>query len=611
MSSGVPPRPELVFRVGVTGARDLPAGSRGALLARLRAVLRFTREQVAALSALPEVRASYGATAGATPRLRLRLVSPLAEGADRLAAEAALAEGYDLIVPMPFAQEEYEKDFVDGDSVGAFRDLLAKAQSRLELDGGRGESEAASYEAVGRMVVRNCDLLIAVWDGGPGKGRGGTAEIVRFAANGGPPIWWMKLGGDMSPRWIADSADLLQGDAAAAGDARDALAGYLRQMIVPPAYVAPKPDLLFERLGDLGQAHRADPQSVYFAEQPMQRPWYWKAHARLMRLAAGKPRSAWVPPPAPTGSTARYWHGCYDPADARSGDYGARYRSVYTWVLLLGALALIAAAISVAVHEMKIPAAIVELLLLLTIAGLVGANHARRWHPRWIEYRLLAELCRKQQALALLGWSLPLWTLDTLAPSQTSDGNATASKSPTWVAWLFQAYVRAAPIAQERYSAATLGAIRERVLADLVHDQLHYHADRERQYRRAAHSFALWGEALFFLVLILICVKLTVLALYGADNLTLALGLLAVIFPALAAGLVGFRSYAELQALAEESHHMIDRLSRAKLRIERLTFDKPLMSQALGARVFEVAITMLQDIDGWARLFRVKIVEAG
>jgi hypothetical protein len=210
----------------------------------------------------------------------------------------------------------------------------------------------------------------------------------------------------------------------------------------------------------------------------------------------------------------------------------------------------------------------------------------------------------------LLGWSLPLWTLDTLAPSAPAEGEAVA-KSPTWVAWLFEAYVRAAPIAEGRYSAETLGAIRTRVLAELVQDQLHYHEDRERQYRRAAHSFALWGEILFLLVLVLICLKLVILTFVGTDNVTVALGLLAVIFPALAAGLVGFRSYAELQALAEESHHMIDRLTRAKQRIEQLNFDTPLASQALGARVYEVAITMLQDIDGWARLFRVKIVEAG
>jgi hypothetical protein len=604
LPSRVPPRPELAFRIGVTGARTLPAGSRDDLLAQLREVLHRVREQVAQLAASPEIHGAYSNTAP-----RLRLVSPLAEGADRLVARAALPEGYELIVPMPFAQAEYEKDFAGSGSVEEFRELLARATSRIELDGGRGEHEAASYEAVGRMVVRNCDLLLALWDGEPGKGRGGTADIVRFAASGGPPVWWVRLGAATPPRWVTDAADLSLRGAPAAADPWDELKDYIQLTIWPPAHVVPPPDLLFERLGHLVQAPSASPQRSYFAEQPLRRPWYWKAHAGLMRLAAGDLRSAWAPPPTPAGPTGIYWHSCYDPADARSGDYGARYRSVYTWVLLLGALALIAAAVSVAIHEVKALAALIELALLLAIAGLVGANHARRWHPRWIEYRLLAELCRKQQALALLGWSLPLWTLDTLAPSAPSEDNAAPAKSPTWVAWLFEAYGRAAPMADCRYSADTLGAIRGRVLADLVQDQLHYHDYRERQYRRAARSFALWGEVLFFLVLILIGMKLVVLTFFGADNVTVALGLLAVIFPALAAGLVGFRSYAELQALAEESHHMIDRLTRAKQRIDRLSFDTPLASQALGARVYEVAVTMLQDIDGWARLFRVKIVE--
>lgn len=598
----MPPRPELAFRVGVTGARELPVGSRDALLGQLRDVLRCARDQVAQLAASPDIRAAYGDTAP-----RLRVISPLAEGADRLVAHAALEEGYELIVPMPFAQPEYEKDFAGDESLEEFRALLAKAASCIELDGARGEHEAASYEAVGRMVVRNCDLLIALWDGAQGKGRGGTADIVRFAASGGPPVWWVRPG--ETPRWI-DPAELSESGAQPAADPHEALKDYVRLTILPPAHIVPRPDLLFERLGHLAQRRGSSPQSTYFAEQRLGRPWYWKVHAGLMRLAAGKLRSVWVPPPVPAGPTGGYWHGCYEPADARSGDYGARYRSVYTWVLLLGALALIAAAISVAIHEVKAPAALTELALLLAIAGLVGANHARHWHPRWIEYRLLAELCRKQQALALLGWSLPLWTLDTLAPSAPSEDDAAPAKSPTWVAWLFEAYVRAAPVAEGRYSAETLGTIRDRVLAELVQDQLHYHEDRERQYRRAARSFALWGEVLFLLVLVLIVFKLVALALFGVGDVVLALGLLAVIFPALAAGLVGFRSYAELQALAEESHHMIDRLTRAKQRIERLSFDKPLASQALGARVYEVAITMLQDIDGWARLFRVKIVEA-
>jgi hypothetical protein len=387
----------LAFRIGVTGARELPIGSRDDLLRQVRDVLRLVRDEIVQGAATPAIGTAYGETAPV-----LRLVSPLAEGADRLVARAALDEGYALVVPMPFAQAEYEKDFAGGESVGEFRDLLARATSRLELDGGRGEDEAASYEAVGRLVVRNCDLLIALWDGRPGKGRGGTAETVRFAANGGPPIWWARPDAAVAPRWIVDTADLSL-SATQPGATAAALKDYLKLTMRPPEHSVPAPELLFERLGDLAEGRRGSPQSTYFAEQKLHRPWYWKAHAGLMRLASGKLLSAWIPPPPPAGPTALYWHGCYGPADARSGDYGARYRSVYTWVLLLGALALIAAAVSVAIHDVKAPAALIELVLLLAIAGLVWANHARRWHPRWIEYRLLAELCRKQQALALLG----------------------------------------------------------------------------------------------------------------------------------------------------------------------------------------------------------------
>jgi hypothetical protein len=262
--SDAPPRPELAFRIGVTGARELPMGSRDELLRQVRDVLRLVRDEIAQLAATPDIGAAYGQTAPV-----LRLVSPLAEGADRLVARAALEEGYALIVPMPFAQAEYEKDFAGGESLTEFRDLLAKATSRLELDGARGEDEAASYEAVGRLVARNCDLLIALWDGGPGKGRGGTADIVRFAANGGPPIWWARPDAAVAPRLIADTADLSPSAPQPEGTATAALKDYLKLTIMPPAHSVPAPELLFERLGGLAEGRRASPQSTYFAEQKL------------------------------------------------------------------------------------------------------------------------------------------------------------------------------------------------------------------------------------------------------------------------------------------------------------------------------------------------------
>jgi hypothetical protein len=38
-----------------------------------------------------------------------------------------------------------------------------------------------AYRRVGHYVVDHCDLLIAIWDGQPARGRGGTADIVQYA----------------------------------------------------------------------------------------------------------------------------------------------------------------------------------------------------------------------------------------------------------------------------------------------------------------------------------------------------------------------------------------------------------------------------------------------
>jgi hypothetical protein len=107
----------------------------------------------------------------------LRLLSPLARGADRLAVAALKLGGYELFVPMPFAREEYEEDFKGSDEsnepkepelskdadLDQFRRLLKLAGkvNWLPLDGDRAEEDRA-YESAGRFEVRNSDILIAI-----------------------------------------------------------------------------------------------------------------------------------------------------------------------------------------------------------------------------------------------------------------------------------------------------------------------------------------------------------------------------------------------------------------------------------------------------------------
>ena len=168
-------------------------------------------------------------------RPRLRFLSPLAEGADRLAAAAALDEGFALHAAMPFPHAEYKKDFAeDPASLAAFQGLLGRAEPRAtELDGSR-DDEARSYQAVGRLVVRNSDLVIAIWDGKPDEGGGGTAGIVRFASRFGPPVWWIHTDPDSPPALVDDPLGLCSTPPRRGADADAALRRLLRETISPP-----------------------------------------------------------------------------------------------------------------------------------------------------------------------------------------------------------------------------------------------------------------------------------------------------------------------------------------------------------------------------------------
>src|SRR5512139_115829 len=99
--------------VGVTGHRDLHAEHVPVLAAALAAEFARLREQY--------------------PHSSLVLLSPLAEGADRVAARVALEQGVRLIVPLPLPLDLYQDDFESADSRAEFGRLLEQAEARIAL----------------------------------------------------------------------------------------------------------------------------------------------------------------------------------------------------------------------------------------------------------------------------------------------------------------------------------------------------------------------------------------------------------------------------------------------------------------------------------------------
>jgi len=126
------------------------------------------------------------------PDTPLRLLTPLAEGGDRVAARIARAHNIPLIVPLPMPPAKYERDFADAESRREFRELLDAAtvvdvhamagavkRPGQATDPGAG-SRVEDYARVGIYSSDHCQVLVAIWDGKPAELAGGTADVVEY-----------------------------------------------------------------------------------------------------------------------------------------------------------------------------------------------------------------------------------------------------------------------------------------------------------------------------------------------------------------------------------------------------------------------------------------------
>ncbi|MBZ3900548.1 hypothetical protein J8M51_02520 [Streptomyces scabiei] len=146
-------------RIGITGHREIPEAALWAVRSGIRAELRGRATTTRALSSL-------------------------AAGADQLFAETALASGLQLTAVIPGM--DYEPHLGDDEVRAAYRRLLKCCAERVQLPYERTHEEA--YYAAGRYIVDHADRMIAVWDGAPSRGLGGTADIVDYAHLTGVPV---------------------------------------------------------------------------------------------------------------------------------------------------------------------------------------------------------------------------------------------------------------------------------------------------------------------------------------------------------------------------------------------------------------------------------------
>jgi hypothetical protein len=112
-------------------------------------------------------------------------LSSVAAGSDLIFVRSVLARklGWEAVLPLPPA--EMRRDF-EPEAWREVETLLAEAE-HVRVIGERLDREDA-YLDCGMETVNHCDILIAVWDGQPARGKGGTADIVAYAREMGRPL---------------------------------------------------------------------------------------------------------------------------------------------------------------------------------------------------------------------------------------------------------------------------------------------------------------------------------------------------------------------------------------------------------------------------------------
>jgi hypothetical protein len=584
-----PPRVPFALTVGVTGHRleAIPAAERAAVAARIAHVL----EQIEA-EALALHRREQHVFAPAPPAFTL--VSPLAEGADQMAAEAALARGWQLQAVLPFDRDTYVADFNDEDSRARFHQLVAAATCTLELPGDPHDRLEA-YVMAGRGTVAHCDILIAVWDGLPPRGRGGTGEIVELAIARGAAIVHLPVEAGLPAEilWSAFDPNVVT------------WTGHDRNVHRP--FDGEHVSLLLTAM----LALPPDPRERHFYEQ-FSRERQRRVRARLeyplllaltgtarirsnhwreSRLAAAIDEEwgnflASCSDCHGVSASLEVLHKAYGWADRMATYYAQTFRSGHIFNFVMAAGAVLLGLSSFALPASKLNLALAEMVI--TVAIIVNSIYGIRneWHRRWLDYRQLAERLRPLRSLKLLGIAAP-------DPPGTP-ANPTARR---WIDWYAASVWRALGCPHGRIGPANTAELMDAIVEHELEPQIDYNERSARQIEALDRRLARFGMGLFVATFISSMIVIFGL-IYDPDwveNTNDWFTLLSAGFPAVGTAIFGIRFQGDFGASALRSRSTATTLAsiRDQLAVGKSNLNRSadLMEQAARA--------MLGDLDEW------------
>jgi hypothetical protein len=637
-----PPRPRLTVRVGITGHRaDKLDGleATGRIARQLRLVLEAI--EACARDVLAANRDLY-----VHQHPVLRLVSGFAEGADQIAV-AACPPGWQIEAILPFPKQEYLRDF-EASSVGDGRDVretfeasLARADAVTQLDlptaddgGGEVARRDLGYVAAGGYLLRQIDVLIAVWDGMPPK-TGGTGAVARKAHEAGIPVVWIPIHDAAVPSLISafeGSSPTTTGDDCTKGPLLTAL---------EPIFDAPPASATAGRRSARARLER-------FLHERWHPRCYLSLYDCLKRMVSGRMPRLVIPSPSPTVRCAardgfpRQAPKCGEPAsagdhgdlrrrvqdvlmarfawaDALAEHYSDNYRSAYVLAYLLSAVAVFVALGSPLggdpgySSQSKVMFAAVEMVVIVLIIVIIALGRWLLWHERWLDYRALAEALRHGRFLAFV------------SEFGRIHAPAAGSREPSWMLWYIRATMREiglpTAVLDRTYQWKLLHATLENEVLG-PEGQLAYHRANRRIMGRIDHLLYLLGLTCFGATFLLLALFLlgSLVGHYhgqvggpGASSTATWLGAAAayleprLIFwtaglPALGAALAGIRAHGDFEGSQERSSRMVDALESLEQDYRTAT-ERDIDLEETSRLLIATARVMSEDVAAWQELY--------
>ncbi|MBB4860607.1 hypothetical protein HNO88_003951 [Novosphingobium chloroacetimidivorans] len=553
---------------------------------------RLANVDLAALQA--QVDKVMSAMSAASPGSRFRLIGSLAEGADMATANAALGRGWQLDTVLPFGREEYARDFDRGGAM-ELSALLDRSTNVLELPGQRDEpgGEAAAYERAGRVVLTQSDLLLAVWDGAPPRGRGGAAQIVAEAVTHAIPVLILHPEAVHSPRLLWSGLNRHDsGPEAIDTVARGGLDDLPHLMTCLASAMPADADT------DRRWKMRYVP-ALFGIAYPLLLAVTGVRRLRLSDLRRPCPASR-LPSTAPPAAMlarihAQLWPR-FDAADCEASLAAQLFRSAFVSSFVLAALA-----VTLALIGLIVPTAVKPLLAAGEFASIAmilfitswGARAG--WHDRWIEQRTLAEELRCLAVSAQLG---DLFLRGVHA--QDADGAKRERREIARRLELPSAKIDDIYVAEAHAS-----------LAALLDDQIGYVRRESDRMHRLEHRLHRLGGALFS-VTALVCAGVlgievfwTLSAHGGGEaehNLPLGITVVSASLPAIGAAIYGIRMQGDFAGAAERNAILATHLAE----LRRIVSDEAPGFDGLRRLIRRSAELLTADVFQWVRATRAR-----